>query len=646
MTLPPPRLDDLTWADMTAAVRRRIPAASDGLWTLHAPVDPGVALLELFAYLLEQRLYWLDQVPDALVVAILRLLGLEPPRPARPAATVLRLTARQDGVPVPVVPAGTPLTRDPAGHTVFTLDDDVAVFPLADGADVTVWTDRDRTADLAARRGVPLLAADGAPAAVRFTLPLSGAHPAPGPLSLLFELDRTAGPAAAWLPGAVDDVPPPAELAWSWFRPGTALHGPFARVEDGTAGLRRSGIVRLHPPAGWTTRDCGVLLSTPAATHTAPPRLLQLAVNASAARHLRWLTASGADLRDQTAAWLKLPGQELLLPDAAGQLVEARVRIGGEEWRPAPDLAFGGPADRVFVLDRDRGAVVFGDGLTGRIPRPGRDVSVAYAVGGGRGGNGGITANWVPAEEAPGALTAANVVRAEGGTDPETVAEARRRAAASLGEVTRAVTADDHVALARTTPGVAVARAHAALGEHPGFPCAHVPGAVTVHVVPAAPRDDPDREDFVAAPVPDPGTLCAVAARLEAARLLTAEVFVRAPRYRDVELRADLSGAPADRARVSALLTGALRRHLDPLVGGDDGEGWPFGGPLRPSALLRAAQRALGDLADVHAVAVGLDGAVPDESCRDVPLRPGELPVLRAVHTRIVPAVEPGEGLA
>ncbi|MEV5446976.1 putative baseplate assembly protein, partial [Streptomyces sp. NPDC052644] len=432
----------------------------------------------------------------------------------------------------------------------------------------------------------------------------------------------------------------------SWFRPGTALHGPFARVEDGTAGLRRSGIVRLHPPAGWTTRDCGVLLSTPAATHTAPPRLLRLAVNASAARHLRWLTASGADLRDQTAAWLKLPGQELLLPDAAGQLVEARVRIGGEEWRPAPDLAFGGPADRVFVLDRDRGAVVFGDGLTGRIPRPGRDVSVAYAVGGGRGGNGGKSAHWVPADETPAALTAANVVRAEGGTDPETVAEARRRAAASHGEVTRAVTADDHVALARTTPGVAVARAHAALGEHPGFPCAHVPGAVTVHVVPAAPRDDPDREDFVAAPVPDPGTLCAVAARLEAARLLTAEVFVRAPRYRDVELRADLSGAPADRARVSALLTGALRRHLDPLVGGDDGEGWPFGGPLRPSALLRAAQRALGDLADVHAVAVGLDGTVPDESCRDVPLRPGELPVLRAVHTRIVPAVEPGEGLA
>ncbi|WP_374984580.1 baseplate J/gp47 family protein [Streptomyces fradiae] len=725
MTLPAPKLDDLTWAEMTAAVRRRIPAESGGVWTLHAPVDPGITLLELLAHLLEQRLYWLDQVPDALVVAVLRLLGVEPPRPARPAATVLRLTARQDGAAVPVVPAGTALTRDPDGRIAFTLDDDVAVFPLTEGAGPTVWTDRDRTADLASRRGVPLLAADGAPASARLTLPLTGDHPAPGPLTLLFGLDGPA-PAAAWLPGAVDGVPPPAELTWTWFRPGTDVRGAFDRVEDGTAGLRRSGIVRLHPPAGWTTRDRGVLLATPAATHAAPPRLRHLAVNVCAARHLRWHTADATALREQTGAWLRLPGQELVLPDAAGHLAEARVRLAGHDWRAVPDLTFSGPADRVFVLDRDRGAVVFGDGLTGRVPHPGEDAHVVYAVGGGHAGNGGTTGNWTPlpdpatalrpptadpaasaprhpAEAGPSpapargpagsaagqtdgsaprpatdpaatdpaaaparaagpaagahtttgyaattamAVTAANPVRAEGGADPETVAEARRRAAASLGEVTRAVTADDHATLALTTPGVTIARAHASVGEHPGFPCARVPGAVTVHVVPAAPRDDPDREDFVAAPRPDPGTLCAVAARLERARLLTAEVFVRAPRYRDVTLRADLSGTPADPARVRALLTRALRLRLDPLVGGDDGEGWPFGGPLRPSALLRAAREALGDLADVSAVAVGLDGAEPDESCRDVPLGPGELPVLRSLRVRTTPAAEPGEGLA
>ena len=82
MTLAPLQLDDLTWDDMVAAIRRRIPAESAGNWTLHAPADPGITLLELFAFLAEQRLYWLDQVPDAFVVAVLGLLGLEGPQPA------------------------------------------------------------------------------------------------------------------------------------------------------------------------------------------------------------------------------------------------------------------------------------------------------------------------------------------------------------------------------------------------------------------------------------------------------------------------------------------------------------------------------------------------------------------------------------
>ena len=628
MTLPAPTLDDLTWADMMAAIRSRIPAESDGTWTLHAPVDPGITLLELFAYLLEQRLYWLDQVPDDLVVAILRLLGLDAPRPATPAATVLRLTA--DSPDVLTVPAGTALSRDPTASIRFTLDDDVVVFPT-DGA-VTVFTDRDRTADLLARRGVPLLAGDGSAASARFTLPLTGSRPVSGWLSLLVELDSPLPP--SWSPRAVPRVPPPADVTWSWFRPDSTVSGRFAEVDDGTGGLRRSGIVRLRPGDDWSTEDNGLLLSTPAATFATPPVLLQLAVNVSAARHVENRTVT--ELADQIGDWLKLPGQRLVLPDAADRLLEARLELAGKRWEPVLDFAFGASGDRIFLLDRPDGALVFGDGLTGRVPRPTEDVRVDYTIGGGRAGNGGITGNWLPVEESI-AVRGANLVQAEDGTDPETVAQARERAAGALNEVTRAVTAADYVTLAVTTPGVAVGRAHASLGEHPGFPCTRVPGAVTVHIVPSVPPGG--------LPRPDPGMIRAVADRLGRARLLTTEVFVRSPAYRAVRLRVDLSGRPADRARVSTVVGDALSRYLDPLVGGDDGTGWPFGEALRPSALLRAAQQALGDLADVSGVAIGLDGEEPVESCLDVPLGTGELPALQEVRTRIVPAVEPGEGL-
>lgn len=629
MTLPAPKLDDLTWADLTAAVTRRIPAESDGTWTLHAPADPGVTLLELFAYLLEQRLYWLDQAPDELVVAILKLLGLDPPRPAQPAATVLALTPE---VRTPeVVPAGTVFARDPAAAIRFSLDDDVTAFPLA--GEPAVFTDRDRTADLLAGRGVPLLASDGTAASARFTLPLTGAHEATGWLSLLFELDSPVPPSWSPLAAAAD---PPAELTWSWFRPSGDAAGEFEEVEDGTGGLRRSGVVRLRLPDSWSTVHKGLVVSTPAATYAAPPRLLRLAVNVSAARHLEHRTLTG--LTDQTGTWLKLPGRRLVLPDAAGRLLTAALELDGDEWLPAADFAFGTSRDRIFLLDRADGALVFGDGLTGRIPRPDGDGVVEYTIGGGRDGNGGRTGNWLPVtSDAP--VRAANLVQAEGGADPETLAQARDRAAGALGEVTRAVTAEDFVTLAVTTPGVAVGRAYAAVGEHPGFPCARVPGAVTVHIVPAVPSG------AVTAPEPDPGTVRAVAGRLAEARLLTAEVFVRAPAYRDVRLRVDLSGTPADRVRVSTVAGDALRRFLDPLDGGDDGTGWPFGEALRPSALLRAAQQALGDLADVSAVAIGVDGADPAETCGDVELRAGDLPVVREVRTHVVPAAEPGEGL-
>jgi predicted phage baseplate assembly protein len=403
---------------------------------------------------------------------------------------------------------------------------------------------------------------------------------------------------------------------------------------DGTGGLRRSGVVRLRLPAGWTTANRGLLLSTPAATYSSPPVLRQLAVNVSAARHREPRTVT--DLTDQTGTWLKLPGQRLVLPDAAGTLLEVTLlRLADEKWDPVVDFTFGSSRDQVFVLDRDDGALVFGDGLTGRIPHPTEDVCVEYDIGGGRAGNGGMTDNWLPIDDI--AVSGANLVLAEGGTDPETVTDARSRAAGALLEVTRAVTEEDYVTLATTTPGVAVGRAYASVGEHPGYPCVKVPGAVTVHIVPSV--------TGVPAPQPDPGMICEVADRLEKARLLTSEVFVRAPAYRTVRLRVDLSGNPADRAQVSTVVDEALRHYLDPLTGGDGETGWPFGEPLRPSALLRAAQEALGDLATVAGVAIGLDGAEPAETCRDTALRAGELPVVREIRTRVVPEVEPGEGL-
>ena len=107
---------------------------------------------------------------------------------------------------------------------------------------------------------------------------------------------------------------------------------------------------------------------------------------------------------------------------------------------------------------------------------------------------------------------------------------------------------------------------------------------------------------------------------------------MRGPTYRQVVLRVSVSGNPADLAGLGARLTRGLRRHLDPLVGGDRGKGWPFGDPLRPSALLRVAHQVAGSAARVVSVAIGVDGEEPTEDCRDVVIREHELVVLERLN--------------
>jgi hypothetical protein len=197
--------------------------------------------------------------------------------------------------------------------------------------------------------------------------------------------------------------------------------------------------------------------------------------------------------------------------------------------------------------------------------------------------------------------------------------------------------------LALTTPGVAIARAHAAIGHHPSQPCP-VAGVVTVFVLPRVAReqDRPDAESrHVAFPRVDPGALRAVRARLEAARLVGTELYVQTAQYQDVTLKVHTSGDADATEELRLAIVNRLTTYLDPLEGGDSGDGWPFGGPLRPSALLKQAQTAAGELASVESIAI-LTGAV-NENCLDVPLSPHRLPALRGVavvHRRAARVLE------
>ena len=94
-----------TFQDLVDEAKRLIPTKCPE-WTNHNLTDPGVALIELFAWMTELSLFRLNQVPDMFYTHMLNMLGFEP-FPATAARTDLTFWL-VDVVDEPVVvPAGT-----------------------------------------------------------------------------------------------------------------------------------------------------------------------------------------------------------------------------------------------------------------------------------------------------------------------------------------------------------------------------------------------------------------------------------------------------------------------------------------------------------------------------------------------------------
>ena len=73
MPLTLPNLDDLTWEKLVEEGRSLIPAYAPD-WTNHNVGDPGITLVELFAYLSEILIYRLNRVSDANLRTFLKLI--------------------------------------------------------------------------------------------------------------------------------------------------------------------------------------------------------------------------------------------------------------------------------------------------------------------------------------------------------------------------------------------------------------------------------------------------------------------------------------------------------------------------------------------------------------------------------------------
>src|SRR5437764_3569845 len=125
MPIPNPILDDRSYQQLRDELVRRIPVYAPE-WTDHNASDPGVTLIELFAFLGENLLFRFNQIPDATKLAFLRLLQI-PLRPATAARAMVTLKNTDPSGAAVLVPIGTEMR---AGSVAFASLTEALSWPL------------------------------------------------------------------------------------------------------------------------------------------------------------------------------------------------------------------------------------------------------------------------------------------------------------------------------------------------------------------------------------------------------------------------------------------------------------------------------------------------------------------------------------
>jgi len=506
--------------------------------------------------------------------------------------------------------------------------------------------------------------------------------PAPAPISV--------GVVPAEAPFEQSDLPETEgtrrriEVAWDLTTGGTGSDGSPAFttldvLHDATRGLTRAGVVELQlPPTARIGRPPNdVDQDIDAGVGPRPPRLDEDGLEARVVAWIRmrptrrvdtlrlaWVginavpvdqrrTLSAVNLGVSSGA----PDQVFPLPQGGVQAETFELLVEEEDaglvpWSQVDHLELGGRDSRIYVLDADEGSVRFGDGVRGRIPDPGRRIQVGHMrAGGGPEGNlppgalTGITPRAVTGGAVSRPFAVTQPLPTVGGVAGETLEEAERRIPDVLRHRNRAVTTDDMVAVAASTPGVRLGRVEVLRGFKPHQRTQDVPGVVSVMVLP--------RVDGWMPPAPRPSrhTLEVVHEHVAERVCLGTELYVIGCEYVPVSLSIAFELRPGhEREATARAVQQAARTLLWPLPPGgpfEEGTGWPRGRPVRDREIEVAVARIPGvdEVIGItlfeqraggvwQAVRPGADGAA------QIPLSAYQLPEVQQVSVVVDAPVE------
>lgn len=634
MALPEPILDDLRFQrDLVDVARKRIIHYCPE-WTDYNLSDPGITLIELFAWMTELITYRLNRVPEKNYIRFLDMIGvhLQPPTSAK-TDLIFRLSAPFPFNPgdntVAMVPKATQVaTRvfDDSPEVIFTTDERLNI--------VTPKLNQLRRPDEFHKNYLDRLHIEPFHTFNQrepregdtFYLGFDESNDISGHI---LQLHFTCNPTQA--PGIRRSDPP---LVWEcslgddiWEELPPSSH---PNEEDTTGGLNNEqGQITFYLPtemkldavygreAYWIR--CRFEQRRPEqGYYTEAPRIsgvtafsLGASVPATHAVYVyeEMLGTSSGD-----------PGQIFILSNFpllelwSDEVIEVEEIREGEEiyvpWERVEDFAVSTPYDRHFAVDTATGEVTFGPAIRqrdgtirqyGRIPEMGRTIRMRqYRYGGGVVGNVPIDEIQVLKAAIPYIDRVTNPRRAYGGQDQEDLEEAKMRARRELRAQERAVTASDYEHLTkRISREIARVKCVSPTSLDRSLP----PGMVELLIVPGV--HDSLRVGDLSKLQLNEDLVQQIQRDLNEYRLLTTTLYVREPVYIGVKVTVEV--VPIDTFNpdiVRARVNNSLKNMLSPLpLKADDeqdsmlGEawaGWEFGRDLYVAEVFSLLQQVPG----------------------------------------------------
>lgn len=666
--LPKANLDDRAYEDLIQECLLRIPRYCPE-WTNYNASDPGITLVELFAWLTDQMLYRFNQVPRRNYITFLEMMGirLNPPKPAQTNITLYLSASLPETYTIAAgVEVATERT-DTEEAVVFSTDRPLAIGLPSIRHFLSAQTLEERPRILRDRfSGTWSLRPDGEWEGVE--LSFFDERPQDGNcFYLVFDPDPpitgnviavTFKGEAATSTGIDPERPPRRWEAWNGHHWESVL---LQENDDRTQGFSFSEMTRnggnplrgadviLHCPQNWLVETFGTYrgrwlrcicdqVSDDRPKYIQSPRIVGLSV-----RSLGGTVAATQSTRisneilgesDGTAGQILQLQSTPILPREEGEyLLVAPIGSMPQRWQEVNDFSESGINDLHYTLDsltgeiqfgplirepnqmRDRTqALVGGRDLRGRTEDPeeesrGREnqygaipprgasiVMVSYRTGGGLRGNVQAGTIRILKSAVPYVARLTNYDNARDGADAESLDSAVMRVPKMLRTRDRAVTAEDFETLAIQAGRGAIARSRCLSSTQK-----ESAGIVELVLVPQLDLKAIEQGQGIA---PEnfslsPPLLAQVLAYLDERRLLGVEIHCREPEYVGVSVQTEIAlepeyNNPGAQQDILHKLQVALYRFLNPLTGGPDGEGWPFGRPVYASDIVTLFQAIRG----------------------------------------------------